>query len=207
MDLMLKKTRVFWHEFGHFVAAYCNQLFFGKFGTESITINRQEYYGGIDFKGYHTPNKPPNYKSTDPIKHPASMVASLVYGCYFQCIFQGNQLRSCFDEERNGVHGFDDYGKVWTVARLFGLNDKERQDLESCIYEQFQNIRTNREFQALFQTNITEFIEKDDDVISIDVKALPGLFRDFLDQHCNEYKKFVERLEIIFENHQYRRLP
>ena len=201
MNFLKNKTRVFYHEFGHFTAAYYNKIYFGKYGTQSITIIPAEYRGSIDFKGFHKPVEPPDYKSTDPIKHPASMIASTVYGCMFQSIFQSKEFSFCFNAPGHEANGEDDYAKVWRVANRFSLDMKDKDALDICFLEQFNAMRNEPAFADLFKIDISDLLTDDPEPENILPEDLEPRFVQFLNAHAKSYKDFVERLESIFREH------
>ncbi|WP_298740168.1 hypothetical protein [uncultured Chitinophaga sp.] len=203
MEAVNKKKRVFWHEFGHFSAAYYSKKHYGKFGTASINIIRcDDYFGEIEFHGNHTPIAPNNYKDTDPIKHPASLIAELVYGCYLQCLFLNKALDSCLNERGRNVFGYDDYEKCWGVARKFGLTQNERQVLHTLIDEHFRSIKENGDFATLFDIDINDLIEEDLETTPIDPQELEDRFQSILVNHESKYRSFVQRSEKLFEGKQ-----
>ncbi len=204
MSEILQKTRVFWHELGHFAAQYYNELYFGGLGTAHVRIRRQILENQrVDFDGGTQPNHPPDYNAHDPIQNPATMVASSVYGCFFQCLRYTMLLPTCFGSKHSypNVHGYNDYEKVARALREC-LPDADSRDLvEKCIQNQFNEIQNRPEFQDLFKIDITDFIVSEEDNFYVDLNQLKCRFSDFLRAHEDFYQKFVVLLEEIFAQH------
>jgi hypothetical protein len=196
---LAQKKRVFWHETGHFIAAYYNQQHFGYLGTERITIERVELANqNIDYTGNREPKKPPGYRRGMPIKNPGALVASQVYGCFLQCIYLGNQILSCFDNVRV-LNGYDDYLASEGVIFRFSLKTKDQALLYNTIYEQYELIKDNAEFKALLKIDVEDLIDADGDIIEVDPAELEKRFSNFLKEHEKAYQAFVEKLQLLFQ--------
>jgi hypothetical protein len=175
-----QKTRVFWHEVGHFVASCYNQQHYGWFGTQSITITKQHIGSDrYDFKGEHEPIKPENHDSTEPIKQPAATIASLAYGCIFQAIRHDYQrLIYCFDQNIY-ANGYDDFKNVAGIAARFKIYPPDTKPIYDCIDAHFEKIRNNPEFKELFAIYISDFIEREEDQLNIDIERVKILVVEF----------------------------
>lgn len=202
MSLYEKKARTFWHETGHFVASWYNAKHYGKPGTESIVIKR-----GIngktmepDYSGQHNYMVPSGNLGSSIIEHPASKIASLTYGCIFQCIYTQQPFTTCFNTLELSENGFNDFNGVIVIARRFELNAQELEELLSIIVEEYEAIKDKPEFKELFLNNIEEYIGADIDHLPINLDKLGKLVSTFLSQHEFSYKKFVNKLEVIFLN-------
>ena len=191
-----------WHEAGHFVASLYNQRFFGKYGTEAIFIYKHYLSNNTtDYTGSQKPRKPPNYNSADPIKHPASWVGSLAYGCFFQSIFCGQAFSICFSFENDGANGFEDFKDVKTASQRFGLSPEEFEWLLSIIADQFNSIKECGEFKTLFSIDIDSFILSDEDEIQINLDDFELIISGFMTVHEEAYLGFIHKLEFVFGSH------
>ena len=201
MRYLSEKTRVFWHEVGHFVAASYNQLYYGWYGTNSITlIKRQIGTNRYDFTGEHAPIKPENYNPKEPIKQPAAKIACLAYGCIFQSIrLDYKKLSYCFDQNIY-ANGYDDFKDVVGVAARIEIYPPNTKHIYECIDAHFERIRKNPEFKELFASDISDFIQSEEDKFNIDIEGVELLVADFLRKHERNYRLFVEELEFILEN-------
>jgi hypothetical protein len=196
---LAQKKRVFWHETGHFIAGYYNQQYHGYLGTERVVIERVELANQhVDYKGNREPKKPAGYRQGMPIKNPGALVASQVYGCFLQCIYLGNPILSCLDNDPR-LNGYDDYFATGGVVFRFSLKPKDQELLYKIIYEQYEMIKNNTEFKALIKINIENLIEADSDIIEVDPTELEKRFSTFLKEHERAYLEFVEKLQVLFQ--------
>jgi hypothetical protein len=195
---LAQKRRVFWHETGHFIAGYYNQMHYGYLGTERITIQRVELANqNIDYKGTRESIKPEGCRPGTPIKNPGALVASQVYGCFLQCIYLGNSILSCLDKNPN-FNGFDDYSAIEGVVFRFSLRSKDQELLYKIIHEQYEMIKNNAEFRDLLKVEIEDLIEADTRIIEVDPNELEKRFHIFLKDHEKVYQLFVEKLRLLF---------
>ena len=194
MSTMDKKIRVFWHETGHFVAACYNKQHYQGFGTEHITLEYDE--PNNDYYGNHQPLRPPDYVPNGPTRHPASLIASLSYGCVFQATQHGPQFLECFDWKGNGD---TDINKTSSVAEKIGLFAEEKRPVFTCIENHFEKIKGNPEFKDLFAQDITYLLQSTDNPIKIDLGEVNKIVAAFLPVHEIFYVQFVSELEAIFK--------
>jgi hypothetical protein len=199
---LLQKTRVFWHELGHFVAQQYNQQYFGGLGTHHVIIRRQQQENQkIDFYGETVPIQPDGYQSTDTIKQPATMIASLVYGCFFQCRRYMLQWPACFGPRHTRVHGMDDYESVNRALTQCLPTPESRNLVTACIEEFFNQFQKLSEFDTLFKEDISAFISSEEDEITIQVDSLQSRFSKFMKTHEAFYVAFVTALQNIFRQY------
>jgi hypothetical protein len=199
---MLQKTGVFWHEAGHFVAQQLNAQFFVGLGTVHLSITRRELPNqNFDYEGETLPVQPLNYSNNDRIQHPASMVASAVYGCFFQCTRCRIPLKACLEARHMGVHGYNDYEKV-VVAQRRCLSTPESRDLvDKCIEEYFNKLQFRPEMAELFSQDVSNYVSSQDATFYIDLPDLITKLTTFMEAHKDFYLEFVEKLELLFRTY------
>lgn len=190
-----QKVRVFWHELGHFVAQQYNQKWYGGKGTEHLVIKRVETKNqNYDYEG-GTKHKNSDEKTL--LEHPASTIASAAYGCIFQSIKYGDPLALCLAPRGRGLHGHHDFESImWVIGKQFNALHL-RTPILICIEQYFKEIKDNPEFQDLFNTDILDLIESEDEVLYIDLEDLSNRVSIFFFQHEIRYKEFVNRLAAI----------
>ncbi|WP_343745085.1 hypothetical protein [Chitinophaga sp.] len=201
MDCTLKIENIFWHEVGHYFAQQLNKKYYGKFGCQGIRITKVDENGIIRYTGGATPVTPPNHdpKSLE-IKHPASSIGSLVYGCIFQSCFLRTPFAACFAEERFGVNGFHDYNGVWATANIFFLSKTEKDELDTLITQQFEIVCSNLSQAKIFDIDISAFFTTNKTNNWIPVEELDEIFSTIIDQHGPIYKNFVDKIAALFES-------
>jgi|GEM_PF-2524130 len=194
------KRNIFWHEVGHYCAQQLNKHY-GKYGNREIKLIRSQQSGITRYQGNATQNTPPNFDpESKEIRHPASMIGSLVYGCIFQCSFLNENFDACFGEEMNGVNGFDDYNRTWDVADRFGLNREEKVKLSSLILAHFDTATRHIKDSKILEIDIRNLIEGNECVTTITSGQLDQLFNEFLSSHRIIYNNFVGELEALFKD-------
>lgn len=196
----LQRTRVFWHEFGHFTGQFLNKQFYSGLGTVHLVVKRKALENQrTDYVGDTQPIAPDGYQIKDPIKDPATMIASVVYGCFFQCRrYEQRQLRACLGPYHERVHGHHDYEKVMLVHRECLPDPSSRNELDTCIQSFFERLWQRPEFEALFKIDIADLISSEEDEFYLDLKELEERFSVFLYAHQDFYLEFVEALRMIF---------
>lgn len=200
MIVTLKKENVFWHEIGHYCTQQLNKEYYGKYGCQGIEIMKEIRDGVINYTGGATPNKPPGYDpKSQQVNHPASMVGSLVYGCIFQSSFLNTPFANCFETQYNNANGFHDYNGVWGLAAKFFLSAGEKSKLNTLILEQLEVVRASIAKSAIFDIDISNFINTEEEKTWIPTEELDKLFADFIAQHGPDYKIFVDNVGKLFE--------
>jgi|GEM_PF-5810402 hypothetical protein len=167
-----------------------------------MTIKKVELLNGnFDYVGGCKPREPEGYNRNAPFRHPASVVASLVYGCYMQSIYLGNPLESCFNSEQRGAHGFKDLEKLAGIFLRYQMDQEARNKVFELIEDQFEQIKENTEFKELTSIDIDDLIASDETAFMVDVEQIEIRFSSFLKKHGPFYKAFVEKLEAIFNHY------
>ena len=196
-NVYYQKLRVFWHELGHFIAQYYNHLYFHGEGTDQLRITRQEtmnqrtdYCGGTLLK---------NYDREAVLKHPASLIGSAAYGCYFQCIKYGNAFESCFAPEHTGGHGFTDFEQVNRVILQFTDNPAVNKQIMQALKEHFLAIQQKSEFRQLFTVEVDDLIASDEPELWVNLEELHQRFDFFIPLHKESYMALIDRLKAILQ--------
>ncbi|HET8884718.1 MAG TPA: hypothetical protein VFM70_00015, partial [Salinimicrobium sp.] len=127
---------VFFHELGHFIAQELNYEIYGLGKVESIKFVKYEFANEIRYQGQTIPVVPANASRNDKLINLPEKIAELIYGCYFQAIFTGEPLKSCFDIYNENSKGYYDAKDI--AGGLYQFNiEKERKILYPYLREEY----------------------------------------------------------------------
>lgn len=146
--------RVFFHEFGHFIAHEVYRRYYGGTGTKSISILQSPQHPGlflgeakINLSEDEREKKPPTMET---LPH---YLASSSYGCIFQSYYLGQSLEECFK-----LYGEDDMNKWYSCLhehRLVGYNT----EFSKADTEFFEQLKANKEFGELTKLDPNIYLE------------------------------------------------
>jgi len=191
--------RVFFHELGHYVAQTLNCLHYHGKGVDNISIypcaqNPNEYCG------HTTPIRPEGYDEKDrkppPIHRLAENLASLVYGCFFQCYLYRTDPPYCFK-----THGDNDaaaYGNALKGNRL-GSAGLAFTPVDA-VY--FQYLVKNKSLEAFFELNPQDYLVLTKQFYyEINLVKLERDTKELIEGHYSTYKLLIDAYNSVIQKH------
>ena len=128
---------VFFHELGHFVANKLINELYNIFEIEEVLLI-QKYTNEVDYEG-QTKRKIPLGKADTPLKNMPERLCSLIYGCYFQTIYQDTNINMCFNQSSD-FKGCQDYLDFAECLRMFKIESKTKRDLLAYLTVEYLSL-------------------------------------------------------------------
>lgn len=195
MNNNLKRTII--HEIGHFVATELNHRLFESGKCLSIKLTGKTVNGGIDYKGLTEADVNIDKDEETKMKLLSQRIAVLVYGCYFQCLYEGKALNDCFGFNNPSLNGAIDrqmYNTVfpYDVGREQRIKAEQYLNLYLNSLEEFKG-----EFDKIFNQDFKSILREEENNIQLNLAQLKEKINDFLDSHLKKFKEFHENINSI----------
>jgi hypothetical protein len=188
--------RVFFHEFGHFIAHEVYKRYYGGTGTKSISISESPEHQGL-FLGEAKINlsedeKEKKLPTVETLPH---YLASSSYGCIFQSYYLGQSLEECFKP-----NGQDDMNKWYSCLhghQLVGYNS----EFSKAETEFFEQLKESKEFGEWIKFDPNNYVidlgeqnyQVDLDRLRQDTSSLLDSQYKLYDQLINRYKEIIKQ--------------
>ncbi|MFD2915315.1 hypothetical protein [Psychroserpens luteus] len=207
MENIVFLQRTFIHEIGHYVSRVINLKNDKGAGVVQIRLDQiEDKNGEIEYVGGTVPKKPDNYDYHDEIKNQPEFVASNLYGCIFQSLFESQdenpKFTECFtpkrDMQRNiRANGCADYKGVYNRmgAQInYNLIKFVEDDYLPIIIKDFHH------FESIFELNVIDFIKAPGKIMYIDLNKLETSVSQFIELHSLHYSYFISKINAIIKN-------
>lgn len=197
MNPNLKRTII--HEIGHFVAIELNNHLFKSGECLSIHLNAETVNGKIDYRGLTKSDV--NIEKDEETKWNllSQRIAVLVYGCFFQCLFEEKELNDCFGFNNSSLNGATDR-QMYNTVFPFSVKKKQREETEKYLNKYLNNLKEIRkDFEDVFNQDFKEIMNTEHSNIEIDIKQLRENMREFMVSHLEKFKDFHQRINLIKE--------
>lgn len=187
---------VFFHELGHFVA---NKLIFelhNIFEIEKVLLLKKTTYE-LDFEG-QTIKKTSEKDKNVPLINLPEKLCSLIYGCYFQCLYLGDDLISCFDSD-SYCKGRKDYLDFAEGLRMFEINNQAKKNLwEYLSVEYFESLKEYRGLsKSFFKLDLNDFLIEKTIGYEVDIVELENHINPYLKEHKAMLDGCIKRIKEI----------
>lgn len=191
--------RVFYHELGHYTAQELNRRYYNGTGVNEILI----YPCAKDetkFCGHTQPKLPEGYdgkiKKPPPIHRLAEYLASLVYGCFFQCYWQNISISDCFN-----TYGNDDTN-YWLGA-IRGNNMVSTNKYFAAIDEEYyRKLVKNRDLDRFFSLRPADYlVETQPRHYQVNLAKLDKDANETIVAHHEHYKMLINSYGSVIQSH------
>lgn len=175
---MKEEHKVFYHEFGHFIANEINHLFYGYKKTMEILIypcpkDKSQLCGENNLSEEHE----------NLAEHIPLQLASLIYGCLFESHFFETKFELCFSYGNSGCNDANDRANIlegYTLTKFSAIEDEHIKSL-------------TEEMKTIPSIDPDEyFITKEDGSYEIDIEKLRSNMNSFISSHYKSYSRLVE---------------
>lgn len=195
MNPNLKRTII--HEIGHFVAIELNNLLFESGECLSIQLNAETVNGENDFRGLTKSDVNNDKDEKTKWNLLSQRIAVLVYGCFFQCLFEEKELNDCFGFNNSSLNGATDR-QMYNTVFPFEVEREQRRETEKYLNEYLNSLNLSRkDFEIVFNQNFTEIINTEENLIEVNLKNLKENLDEFLKSHLEVFKEFHEKITSI----------
>ena len=196
------KHRVFFHEIGHFVANEINHAHFGVSQVEKIRLTRHELGNSTDYIGETIYAVPEGEDRNKPLQNLPPKLANLIYGCYFQSIYQNTELEMCFDFSNSSANGKVDMDHTIAALTQFQVSAAKRREFYPLIKEQYFKTLLSRKEDFIYVFKLSPenyFIEINEFVTEVDLENLRIDLSSFIELHTDIYLSFVSEIMRILD--------
>ena len=195
MNSNLKRTII--HEIGHFVAIELNNKLFETGECLGIELIEKFANGVVDYEGLTKSNVNNDEDEKTNMELLSQRIAVLVYGCYFQCLFEGKKLNDCFGVNDTMLHGSTDREK-YNITFPFEVGKEQRIETEKYLNKYLKSLEEfKEEFDKIFNQDFNNILTREENKFEINLKLLKDKLGDFLNLHIDKFKEFQENINLI----------
>jgi hypothetical protein len=186
--------RVFYHEFGHFIAIEINHQFYHGPGTKSIQLfhdlKDRNKWGG-DTKVNLSED---GIERLEPAKEKLpEYFANLVYGCFVETYFIKEDFDTCFK-----THGLNDTKQWHSILRHYDIDDYN-VEISSMEKKFFEYLVDQKSFESFIQLQPDNYLERQGTGYTVDIIKLRRDTAVFLESHLDDYNRLVKEYSEIFD--------
>ncbi|EIJ38786.1 hypothetical protein JoomaDRAFT_1779 [Galbibacter orientalis DSM 19592] len=187
---------VFFHELGHFVANKLINELYNIFEIEEVLLI-QKYTNEVDYEG-QTKRKIPLGKADTPLKNMPERLCSLIYGCYFQTIYQDTNINMCFNQSSD-FKGCQDYLDFAECLRMFKIESKTKRDLLAYLtVEYYGNLKEGDSLsKSLFEIDPRNYLVEIQGGYKFDIIKLENNIQSHIKQHRPTFAQCISRIKSI----------
>jgi hypothetical protein len=189
--------RVFFHEFGHFVAREINNRFYNGPEVIEIVITPFPFRPGLfegDTRIKTSDDAKEKYVPTKDIL--PEYLASSSYGCFFQSYYMHAGLKDCFN-----ANGMDDQQK-WSNSLFHNGFEGYAPKVSEEEYEFFNYLTEKKLLDDFMMLNPDKYLIGNEDLsYHVDLNLLRGDTNNLIETHKEIYKILIDRYHKVLNSY------